>query len=78
VAAPGELLIRVRASGVNRPDVLQRMGNYPVPPVLRIFLALEVAGVIEQAMTPLWLRRASNLVTAFVPWWRAEVMPSCV
>ena len=31
VAGAGELLIRVSASGVNRPDVLQRLGNYPVP-----------------------------------------------
>ena len=28
----GEVLIRVRAAGVNRPDVLQRQGFYPVPP----------------------------------------------
>ena len=28
----GEVLIRVRAAGVNRPDVFQRTGNYPVPP----------------------------------------------
>ena len=32
VPGAGELLIRVSASGVNRPDVLQRMGHYPVPP----------------------------------------------
>ena len=32
VAGTGDLLIRVAASGVNRPDVLQRMGHYPVPP----------------------------------------------
>ena len=29
---PGQVLIKVHASGVNRPDVLQRTGNYPVPP----------------------------------------------
>ncbi len=44
----GELLIRVAASGVNRPDVLQRMGNYPVPPGASDILGLEVAGVISQ------------------------------
>ena len=33
-AGEGELLIRVSASGVNRPDVLQRMGHYPVPCLL--------------------------------------------
>jgi NADPH2:quinone reductase len=44
----GELLIRVSASGVNRPDVLQRTGNYPVPPGASDIPGLEVAGVIEQ------------------------------
>ncbi len=47
VAAAGELLIRVTASGVNRPDVLQRTGNYPVPPGASDIPGLEVAGVIE-------------------------------
>jgi NADPH2:quinone reductase len=44
----GELLIRVSASGVNRPDVLQRTGNYPVPPGASDIPGLEVSGVIEQ------------------------------
>jgi len=43
----GELLIRVSASGVNRPDVLQRTGNYPVPAGASDVPGLEVAGVIE-------------------------------
>jgi NADPH2:quinone reductase len=43
---PGELLIRVAASGVNRPDVLQRTGNYPVPPGASDIPGLEVAGEI--------------------------------
>jgi NADPH2:quinone reductase len=47
VAGAGELLIRVAASGVNRPDVLQRTGNYPVPPGASDIPGLEVAGVIE-------------------------------
>ena len=42
----GEVVIRVSASGVNRPDVLQRMGNYPVPPGASDIPGLEVAGVI--------------------------------
>jgi len=46
VAAVGEVLIRVSASGVNRPDVLQRTGNYPVPPGASDIPGLEVAGVI--------------------------------
>ena len=51
VAGPGELLIRVNASGVNRPDVLQRTGNYPVPPGASDLPGLEVAGVIESGDT---------------------------
>ncbi len=47
VAGEGELLIRVAASGVNRPDVLQRTGNYPVPPGASDIPGLEVAGLIE-------------------------------
>ena len=42
----GELLIRVSASGVNRPDVLQRTGNYPVPPGASDIPGLEVAGEV--------------------------------
>ena len=48
VPALGELLIRVSASGVNRPDVLQRTGSYPVPPGASDIPGLEVAGMIEQ------------------------------
>ncbi|HEX5736955.1 MAG TPA: NAD(P)H-quinone oxidoreductase [Hydrogenophaga sp.] len=47
VPGVGEVLIRVSASGVNRPDVLQRTGNYPVPPGASDLPGLEVAGVIE-------------------------------
>lgn len=47
LAGVGEVLIRVSASGVNRPDVLQRTGNYPVPPGASDIPGLEVAGVIE-------------------------------
>jgi NADPH:quinone reductase len=60
VAGAGELLIRVTASGVNRPDVLQRTGNYPVPPGASDIPGLEVAGSIvsgdEQAMAAAGLR----------------------
>ena len=47
VAAAGEVLIRVAASGVNRPDVLQRMGKYPVPHGASDLPGLELAGTIE-------------------------------
>ncbi|MNU92070.1 Phthiocerol synthesis polyketide synthase type I PpsC [compost metagenome] len=43
----GELLIRVAASGINRPDVLQRMGHYAPPSGTSDLLGLEVAGVVE-------------------------------
>ncbi len=47
-AGPGELRIHVAASGINRPDVLQRTGNYPVPPGASDIPGLEVAGRIDQ------------------------------
>jgi NADPH2:quinone reductase len=47
VPAAGELLIRVAASGVNRPDVLQRKGLYPMPPGVSDLPGLEVAGTVE-------------------------------
>ncbi|MBP6763518.1 MAG: NAD(P)H-quinone oxidoreductase [Rubrivivax sp.] len=43
---PGELLIAVQASGVNRPDVLQRKGLYPMPPGVSDLPGLEVAGTV--------------------------------
>jgi NADPH:quinone reductase len=46
VAGAGEVLIKVSASGINRPDVLQRMGMYPVPPGASDLPGLEVAGTI--------------------------------
>jgi NADPH:quinone reductase len=46
VAGVGEVLIQVAASGINRPDVLQRTGNYPVPPGASDIPGLEVAGAI--------------------------------
>jgi len=44
--AAGEVLIRVRAAGVNRPDVAQRQGRYPPPPGASPILGLEVAGEV--------------------------------
>ena len=46
VPRPGEVLIRVRAAGVNRPDVLQRLGMYKLPPDADPLPGLEVAGEI--------------------------------
>jgi len=46
VLKAGEVLIRVHAAGINRPDVLQRQGHYPVPPGASDLPGLEVAGEI--------------------------------
>lgn len=48
VPGTGEVLIAVKAAGVNRPDVLQRQGRYPPPPGAPDLLGLEVAGTIAQ------------------------------
>jgi len=48
VAGAGEVLIRVHAAGVNRPDVLQRKGGYAPPAGASDLPGLEVAGVIEE------------------------------
>jgi NADPH:quinone reductase len=48
VLKPGEVLIKVHAAGINRPDVLQRTGNYPVPHGVSDLPGLEVAGEIVE------------------------------
>jgi len=51
VPVPGknEVLIRIKAAGVNRPDISQRKGNYPAPPGAPVDIpGLEVAGIIEE------------------------------
>lgn len=61
----GEVLIRVKASGINRPDVLQRTGNYPVPPGASDIPGLEVAGEIiagdAQAMATAGLKMGDRV-----------------
>jgi tumor protein p53-inducible protein 3 len=49
---PGELLVRVRAAGVNRADLLQRLGRYPPPPGEPETLGLEVAGEVLEPAPP--------------------------
>ena len=46
---PGQILIKVRAAGVNRPDILQRLGGYPPPPGAPATMGLEVAGEVIAA-----------------------------
>ena len=59
----GEVLIRVRAAGVNRPDIAQRMGMYPPPPGAPETLGLEVAGEVLVAAGR-W--KAGDRVTALL------------
>lgn len=47
-ARDGEVLIKVHAAGINRPDIFQRMGNYPPPNGVTNIPGLEVSGVVEQ------------------------------
>ena len=64
--AAGEILIRVRAAGVNRPDILQRRGLYPPPPGASATLGLEVSGEVAMAGdgAPRW--REGDRVTALL------------
>jgi len=57
-AKPNEILVKVAAAGVNRPDVLQRMGQYPVPPDASPLPGLEIAGEVAElgAAAKLWKR----------------------
>ncbi|MFL6738998.1 MAG: alcohol dehydrogenase catalytic domain-containing protein, partial [Sphingomicrobium sp.] len=48
-AGKGEVLVKVAAAGVNRPDVLQRMGLYPPPPGASDIPGLEIAGTVLAA-----------------------------
>jgi len=64
VPRPGEVLIKVAAAGVNRPDILQRMGLYPVPPGASSIPGLEVAGEIVELGEGVSLWRKGDLVTA--------------
>jgi putative PIG3 family NAD(P)H quinone oxidoreductase len=62
----GEVLIRVEAAGVNRPDLLQRQGKYPPPPGASPILGLEVAGTIAAAgSSSRW--KTGDPVCALVP-----------
>jgi putative PIG3 family NAD(P)H quinone oxidoreductase len=64
--AGGEVLVRVAAAGVNRPDVMQRMGHYPPPPGVTDIPGLEIAGVIEQVGDGVDDWRVGDRVTALV------------
>lgn len=66
-AGPGEVLIRVAAAGVNRPDVLQRLGLYPLPPGVSDLPGLEVAGTVVQCGPGVARWRVGDAVCALTP-----------
>ena len=65
-AGPGEVLIKVAAAGVNRPDVMQRMGHYPPPPGASDIPGLEVAGTIVEVGADAGEWRTGDRVCALV------------
>ncbi len=64
---PGEVLIRVAAAGVNRPDVLQRLGLYPLPPGVSDLPGLEVAGTIVKVGEGVRRWQMGDAVCALTP-----------
>lgn len=65
--AKGEILIRVKASGVNRPDVFQRKGAYPPPPGASPLPGLEAAGEVAAIGSGVTRWRIGDQVTALTP-----------
>jgi NADPH2:quinone reductase len=63
---PGDVLVKVAAAGVNRPDVLQRQGRYPPPPGVTDIPGLEVAGTIERVGAAVTNWRIGDRVCALV------------
>jgi len=63
----GEILIRVAAAGVNRPDVLQRRGDYPPPPGASDLPGLEVAGEVAELGAGVRRWRLGDAVCALTP-----------
>ncbi len=63
---PDEVLIHVQAAGINRPDILQRLGRYPVPPDASPILGLEAAGTIAAVGANVTTWHVGDQVTALV------------
>jgi len=63
---PNEILVKVAAAGVNRPDVLQRMGHYPVPPDASPLPGLEIAGEVVELDAQVKMWRRGDKVCALV------------
>jgi len=65
--APGEVLIRVAAAGINRADVLQRRGLYPSPPGVAPWPGLEVSGTIAEIGSQVDSWQVDDAVCALLP-----------
>src|SRR5688500_1323985 len=63
---PGDVLVRVEAAGVNRPDIMQRLGTYPPPPGASDLPGLEIAGVVAAVGSEVQRWREGDRVCALV------------
>lgn len=63
---PGDVLVKVAAAGVNRPDVLQRLGLYPMPPGTPTIMGLEIAGTVVAVGEAVTRWRPGDAVCALV------------
>jgi NADPH2:quinone reductase len=63
---PGEVLIRVAAAGINRPDIVQRQGHYPPPPGASDLPGMEVAGAVAELGPGVTEPRVGDQVTALL------------
>jgi putative PIG3 family NAD(P)H quinone oxidoreductase len=88
-AGAGEVLVRVAAAGVNRPDLIQRQGKYPPPPGASDIPGLEIAGTIVSAGSAAERWRPGDRVCALlagggyaeyaaVPWEQCLPLPDCM
>jgi len=67
VAGPGQVLLRIKAAGVNRPDIVQRDGHYPPPPGAPDILGLEAAGEVAATGDGVTRWKIGDAVTALLP-----------
>ena len=66
-ASPGQVLVKVHAAGVNRPDILQRQGGYPPPPGAPLTPGLEIAGEVVALGEGILRYKTGDRICALVP-----------